>query len=323
VPGSVSPMNWGVVVRAGRVVGIALVAAGLLLLAFVAYQLWGTNLIESHHQAQLRDQFNQELQRSGQTTTTTRPQTTTTLPSTPPEPVPVVPPPAEGNPLATIVIPKLGVDAVVVQGVGTSDLMAGPGHYPGTSLPGEGGNAAIAGHRTTYGAPFSNLDQLSAGDTITITTLQGTFVYRVSGTSVVDPTDLAVIGQTNQPTLTLTTCTPKFSAAQRLIVTASLVAATPASGGAVSATTTPPPPAGTAPPVHAVLPADNLASMSGDWVPAVLWGVLAAAVLAGTYLLVRWRRRWRIALIGAGALAFVVVLYLFFGALSPLLPASF
>ena len=77
-------------------------------------------------------------------------------------------------------IAKIGLNKVIVQGTSTADLRQGPGHYPGTPLPGEQGNAAIAGHRTTYGAPFYNLDELAPGDLIEITTVQGTFTYRVT-----------------------------------------------------------------------------------------------------------------------------------------------
>ena len=85
--------------------------------------------------------------------------------------------PAEGEPIGDIRIPVIGINQVVVEGTNTPDLRKGPGHYIGTPLPGQAGNAAIAGHRTTYGHPFYNLDSVKVGDPIVLTTLQGIFVY--------------------------------------------------------------------------------------------------------------------------------------------------
>src|SRR5581483_10360279 len=90
-----------------------------------------------------------------------------------------LPSPPTGAAVAIITIPKIGVDSAVVQGVGVSDLQKGPGHYPNSPMPGQPGNAAIAGHRTTYGAPFYRLDELTAGDQILITTWEGAFKYAV------------------------------------------------------------------------------------------------------------------------------------------------
>ncbi len=124
-----------------------------------------------------------------------------------------------GDSLTRITIPALGIDTVVVEGTTPSALRAGAGHYPQTPLPCETGNVSIAGHRTTYGRPFGNLDQLKPGDTIELSTPIGGCVYRVSKDPfVVAPTDLSVIEPTGERSLTLTTCHPKGSAAQRLIV---------------------------------------------------------------------------------------------------------
>jgi sortase A len=126
-----------------------------------------------------------------------------------------------GDSLTRIKIPALGLDTVVVEGITPSALRAGAGHYPQTSLPCEGGNVGIAGHRTTYGRPFGNLDQLKPGDTIELTTPIGGCVYQVSKAPyVVAPTDLGVIDPTGERSLTLTTCHPKGSAAQRLVIRA-------------------------------------------------------------------------------------------------------
>lgn len=116
---------------------------------------------------------------------------------------------------------------LVVEGVGVEDLKRGPGHYPKTAAPGEPGNFAVAGHRTTYGAPFYDLDELRAGDEIHVVDRAGReWVYIVERSEVVQPSETWVVGDdplgTGRPTLTLTTCTPRFSAAQRLIVFAQL-----------------------------------------------------------------------------------------------------
>jgi len=129
-----------------------------------------------------------------------------------------------GDSLTRIKIPAIGLDTVVVEGITPSALRAGAGHYSQTSLPCESGNVGIAGHRTTYGRPFGNLDQLKPGDTIELTTPVGGCVYQVSKAPfVVAPTDLSVIDPTGERSLTLTTCHPKGSAAQRLIVRATWV----------------------------------------------------------------------------------------------------
>ncbi len=129
-----------------------------------------------------------------------------------------------GDSLTRIKIPALGVDTVVVEGITPSALRAGAGHYPQTPLPCEGGNVSIAGHRTTYGRPFGNVDQLKPGDTIELTTPIGGCVYQVARDPyVVAPTELSVIEPTGERSLTLTTCHPKGSAAQRLIIRATWV----------------------------------------------------------------------------------------------------
>ncbi len=124
-----------------------------------------------------------------------------------------------GDSLTRIRIPALGIDTVVVEGVTASALRAGAGHYPSTALPCEIGNVAIAGHRTTFGKPFADVDRLKPGDTIDLITPIGACTYRVSREPwVVEPTEMSVIDPTGDKSLTLTTCHPKGSAAQRLIV---------------------------------------------------------------------------------------------------------
>jgi sortase A len=161
---------------------------------------------------------------------------------------PVTVPIAAGDPIARLEIPAIGLDVVVVSGVSVDDLRRGPGHYPDTPLPGEYGNSAIAGHRTTYGQPFHDVDDLEPGDEIVVTTIAGRFVYAVTGTEIVDPGDIHVVATTDPNTaqLTLTSCHPKWSARQRIIVRSELVADQSAPVG--------PPPSATSAPVETTSP---------------------------------------------------------------------
>jgi sortase A len=130
-----------------------------------------------------------------------------------------------GQSLTRIEIPKLGVNVVVVQGIDETSLKAGAGHYPESPLPCDVGDVAIAGHRTTYGKPFANIDRLVPGDEIILKTPVGSCVYRVSQTPfAVLPTDWSVVANTpGQFNLTLTACHPKGSASHRLIIKAAMV----------------------------------------------------------------------------------------------------
>ena len=205
--------------------GSSLITLGLLMFLFVGYQLWGTGIEEAQSQNKLENRFSEIAILSSATSSTSlapsnsEPPVTTTL--APPEPIVV----NEGDPIAIIDMPTIGVTKYVVAGVQTADLKKGPGHYPGTPFPGELGNASIAGHRTTYGEPFRHLDDLNLGDPIIITDLMGrTFTYLVTNQQVVGATDSWVVATTDrtQAILTLTTCHPEFSAKQRLIISAEL-----------------------------------------------------------------------------------------------------
>jgi sortase A len=231
--------------------GSSLIILGLLMFLFVGYQLWGTGIEEAQSQNKLENRFS-EIAVATSTTpstslapSTSEPPVVTTV--APPNPIVI----KEGDPIAIIDIPNIGVTKYVVAGVQTADLKKGPGHYPETPFPGELGNASIAGHRTTYGEPFRHLDDLNIGDPIIITDLMGRkFTYLVSNQQVVGATDSWVVATTD-PTkaiLTLTTCHPEFSAKQRLIISAELdltqsgIAASPAAMYAdevVDATTVP------------------------------------------------------------------------------------
>jgi sortase A len=128
----------------------------------------------------------------------------------------------DGDPIGRLSLPEIGVSEVVVHGTGTGDLRKGPGHYPDTPLPGERGTVAIAGHRTTYGAPFRRLDQLERGDPIVLAMPYGRFSYRVERTRIVAPTDVSVIDRVAYDRLVLSACHPLYSAAQRIVVFARL-----------------------------------------------------------------------------------------------------
>lgn len=148
-----------------------------------------------------------------------------------------------GKALTMIAIPDIGVETLVVEGTSPAALRAGAGHYPNTPLPGEAGNVAIAGHRTTYGRPFNELDQLKIGAEIWLATPVGDHLYRVTappadgdcrqaedgfGACITHPKDWQVVAPTSGATLTLTTCHPKGSARERLIIRAELVETRPA-----------------------------------------------------------------------------------------------
>jgi sortase A len=121
-------------------------------------------------------------------------------------------------------VPKVALEAVVFEGIDTESLQKGPGHMPNTPLPGQPGNSVISGHRTTYGRPFHDFDLLVAGDRVEIETKIGTHVYEVRDVFIVAPTDVWVTEPRSGAWLTMTTCNPKYSARERLIVLAELVA---------------------------------------------------------------------------------------------------
>jgi len=216
--------RWRVAVRT---IGELMVTGGLIVLLFVVYELFVTDLLNGERQEDLNREVHTEWE------------------AAPPELGSQVP----GDAMAILHIPRLGADyqRVVLEGTSHEDLKGGPGHYLGTALPGQPGNVAIAGHRTTYGSPFRELDLLRPGDPIVVETADTWFTYRVLGNpetgdfgsdpsgipgqQIVSPADIQVINQTPNASadappsgsyLTLTTCHPRFSARQRLIVHAVL-----------------------------------------------------------------------------------------------------
>jgi sortase A len=127
-----------------------------------------------------------------------------------------------GDPLGRIHIPEADVNKVIVEGTDGGSLRKGPGHYPETPLPGIRGTVAIAGHRTTYGAPFRDLDKLEVGDTIDVEMPYGHFIYEVEREQIVEPSATWVTRRVGYDRLVLTACHPKYSAAQRLVIFARL-----------------------------------------------------------------------------------------------------
>lgn len=229
----------------GRI-GRTFIATGVFLLLFAGFQLWGTGVLEARAQGGLENDFEDfldEVDAAPIDDSATPVPVVTDDPDTDEveTPVPTAPPRewtprelyrGEGKTLGHIQIPAIDVDKYFVQSVTTEALREGPGHYKGTPLPGMPGNAAIAGHRTTYGAPFNRLDELRPGDVINIRTLQGRSTYRVieqqngEGHFIVPPSGVEVLGQDFEEypdRLTLTACHPKYSAAQRIVVVAELV----------------------------------------------------------------------------------------------------
>jgi sortase A len=185
--------------------------------------------------------------------------------------------------IGRIEIPAIGLSKVVLHGVRRETLRHGPGHYPGTPLPGQAGNAAIAGHRTTYGAPFHDLDRLKPGDPITVVTSEGTFDYVIEGHTsasgeqvgyvVVEPDALDVVADRGDNRLTLTACHPKHSARQRIVVTALLV--DPPAGSWPAPTSTRASPTATADPARQaplarppIAPGGNSEASASGWTPA-------------------------------------------------------
>lgn len=198
-----------------------LLVSGAVVLLYVVYLMWFTNLGTAQAQRELAEAWERE------TTGVERPDTT-------PEPGDDDAP-DPGEAVAVLWFERDGAPVVVddplyvVSGVSLDDLRAGPGHYPDSAAPGGDGNLAVAGHRTTYGAPFWSLDELRAGDTIHVVDREGEeWVYEYVEQRVVAPTDTWVVDDEDPlglraPTITLTTCHPRFSAAERLIAWGELV----------------------------------------------------------------------------------------------------
>lgn len=211
--------------RVRRLVGGAgelLITLGVLLLLFAAWQLWWTDVVADRAQAQIVQTLEDDFSRGR-----------------------AAPVEANGIPaaigtdgaFAVVRIPRFGADYArpVIQGTGRPVLALGVGHYVGTAGPGQVGNFALAGHRTTYGRPFHDVDQLVDGDRVVVETAGDVYVYEVTSREIVRPTDIGVIGPVpgdpgGTPTeamITLTSCHPKYSATQRFVVHGRLVESVP------------------------------------------------------------------------------------------------
>ena len=212
-----------------QALGRSLIILGGLTLLFVAYQLWGTGVLTDRYQSDLEEDFSELIDVVEDTTSSiTNPETSGNNESNYAE---LLWRP-EGQAMAQLVIPKMGLTATVVSGVSSESLRRGPGHFPDTPMPGMPGNSAIAGHRTTWGAPFGNIEKLEPGDEIKIQTIQGSFTYVVleqnggRGNFIVSPNEFDVLNQnfdSSPNRLTLVSCHPKLTARNRIIVVAELI----------------------------------------------------------------------------------------------------
>jgi sortase A len=192
--------------RTLRVLGVLFLLAAVGIGGYTAWLLWGTGLATKREQARLRPQIERVID--------------TKDPRSPNADRVRVP----GDAIGILIIPRIDLDMVVVQGVDTESLKKGPGHYPGTAYPWDDhGRVGIAGHRTTYLHPFYSLNELRPGDQITIETEYGTFHYEVTRSAIIAPSNASVLDQTERPSLVLTTCNPRYSAAERLVVFANRV----------------------------------------------------------------------------------------------------
>lgn len=192
--------------------GEVMVTLGVVCLLLVSYELWITGLFASATQSALHQSLSRRWAAAA----------VGPAPNGPPPPL------ALGSGIAILRIPLFGpsYDPVIVQGVGDAQLSRGPGHYPGTALPGQIGNFVVSGHRTTWGHWFYSINNLRPGSVIGVETQRHWYIYRVTSQEIVTPTDLAVVAPVadhpgitpTQAEITLTTCNPLFSASQRLIV---------------------------------------------------------------------------------------------------------
>lgn len=225
-----------------RITGWTLIVAGVVVLLYVVYSLLFTGVTTESAQASMRDAWQAEVGALDAPSEAPTPEATELAgeepageePASEEAAAPVTPPP-QGEAVAVLQFVRPGAEPpvhaeplFVVEGTSRDELARGPGHYVGTALPGEDGNMAIAGHRTTYAAPFFHLHQLQEGDEVHVTGRDGRrHVYRFLERRIVAPTETWVLEPDplgrGRPLLTLTTCHPRFSAAQRMIVFAELV----------------------------------------------------------------------------------------------------
>lgn len=208
-----------------RISAIILVIIGILLIAYPTY----TNYFSRRRQEELLSSWEEQekliqvsvIETPKEETEDEKPEEETTE-------LEVIEPPELGEAFGTIEIPAIDLKGIIYEGTEKPILKNGPGHIVGTAIPGRVGTCAISGHRTTYGAPFNKLDELFPGDKIIIETNYGEFTYILSELKIVEPTDVYILESTLYPSLILTSCHPKYSAAQRLIAFAYLEGYDPA-----------------------------------------------------------------------------------------------
>ncbi len=260
-----NPVLWEVLASVAQVAFLLAV----LLPAFGLYELWGTTVTASHNQRSLLASFTKDLH---------HPRLGALRGLLPP---PDGHQPAPGSPLAQIGIPAIDASFIVVEGVSSSDMRLGPGHYPGTALPGQTGNVAIAGHRVTYLHPFYYLNELTPGDVVELTTPYHTVKYRVTSVGVVPPTDTSILAPTRDSRLTLTTADPLYHWSSRIVVVAELAT--------VDGVGVPSSPHGSA--RSTAGDSSYLAGRGASGLPALSWGLLLLALNIGTRLVARRSRQ--------------------------------
>jgi sortase A len=286
-------------------IGKAMITVGLLMLGFVVYQLWGTGIKTQQAQRELAKEYAQLVSSSPEETNDGE------------QPPSMLPGPINrGDVIGRIVIPNIDVDNWVVAGATMDQLERGPGLFANTALPGQLGNSAIAGHRTSYGAPFSRIDQLDPGDDITVVTPRGSYTYAVTDTKIVPATAVEVLDTVDpdKATLTLVSCHPKWTSRDRIVIFADLVS----SDGAEPMEATP---------LITNNPQAELESFESGWftdkggIPhTFFWALLLGALwIIASLSVKRGKAKWFVAY-PVAAVPFVFALYFFYVNLSRLLP---
>jgi len=212
-----------------QILAWTLIWGGVFIFGYLGYQLFVTDLINAGVQAEAADELEETISGSDQPPAQQiDPEEYIGTDGIPPETPELVQfhqmaAPEQGESFAFLRIPEIDVDEVVFEGVDRQTLRSGPGHMEGTALPGQPGNSVLSGHRTTYGRPFFDFDLLEVGDDIEMETAIGVHVYQIREMQIVEPTDVWVTDNKPGGWMTLTTCNPKFSARQRLVVWAEMV----------------------------------------------------------------------------------------------------
>lgn len=214
--------------RSVQILGWTLIWSGVFIFGYLGWQLFGTDVVNAGVQARAQDELVETFE-----TQDDLPEMETVDPAEyldvdqfeTPDPIEFFPEdiPETGEAFTFLRIDKIGLDEVMFEGVDPRTLKSGPGHMESTPLPGQPGNAVLSGHRTTYGRPFFDFDLLEIGDEIEVESAIGVSIYEIREILIVQPTDVWVTNNRAGAWLTLTTCEPKFSARQRLVIVAEMV----------------------------------------------------------------------------------------------------